>query len=473
MTDLFLINPSYIDYGRGKMSVWNFYSLFEIMPPLGITYVAASAINAGYNIRLIDMEAEATRFGELAEIIKKARPKLVGISCTSPLFNTVVELSKIIKSVINVPIIVGGPHTLIDSDGIMKTETIDYCVRGEADFTIVSLLDHLLKGENKIEEIKGVSYRSNGIAIHNKQQEQISDLNRISFPARQLLKHTLYYHPFIKGKSCSSIITTRGCPFSCIFCFQMSRNPRRRSVENVILEIKESKDKYNIKDFEFFDETFNLDRQWVIELCSNLVKQGLNIRWRARCRPEFFTREVVQSMKKAGCYMISMGVESANNRTLEWLNKKYTIEEVVRAIDLIASEKIGLHGYFILGCPVETREDMLRTIDFACTSGFDFATFSILAPLPGTELLNIALREGYLDNFDRNDYSNYIGVCKTLLKHPTMSREGIQSVFKYAYRKFYFRRGGAIKLLRKISFNMRIYCKILARIFKTFAFIRN
>jgi len=473
MTDLLLINPSCVDYSRGGISFWNFYSLLEVMPPLGITYVAASAINAGYSIKLLDMEAEATNHEKLKKILKESKPRLVGIGCTSPLFNTVVDLSRLIKSVINVPVIVGGPHTLINHDGIMNIDTIDYCVRGEADFVIVSLLNHLLKDRNKIEGIDGVSYKKDGVIIHNKPQEQITDLNRLPFPARQLLKHNLYYHPFIKGKSCSSIITTRGCPFSCIFCFQMCKNPRRRSAENVISEIKESRDKYNIRDFEFFDETFNLNRQWVIEFCDSLVKQGLKIRWRARCRPEFFTEEVVRSMKKAGCYMISMGVESANNSTLGWLNKKYTVEQVKKAITMITDEKISLHGYFIIGCPVETKEQMFKTIDFACTSGFDFATFSILAPLPGTELLNIALKEGYLENFDRNDYSNYIGVCKTLLKHPTMSKEEIQSLFEYAYKKFYFKHHGAVKLLRKIAFNTRIYSKMLERFSRTLVFIKK
>lgn len=470
MVDLFLISPSYVNYGKTRMSVWNFYSLLEVMPPLGISYVAANAINAGYNVKFIDMEAETTKFKDLKKIIKRIKPKLVGIGCTSPLFNNVIELSGIIKAAIDAPIIVGGPHALVDCDSIMSVKSIDYCLRGESDFTIVSLMDYLLKGKGSIQDINGVSYKEGGRVFHNKPVGAIADLDKIPFPNRQLLKHNLYYHPFIRGKSCSAIIATRGCPFNCIFCLQMSNKARRRSIGNVISEIRESLDRHKIRDFEFFDETFNLDPQWVIGFCRELVNQDIKIRWRARCRPEFFTKEVVQSMKRAGCYMISIGVESANNRTLEWLNKKYTIEQVKKAAEIISAEKIGLHGYFILGSPVETKEDMLRTIDFACTSKIDFATFSILTPLPGTEFFNIALKEGYIESYDRNDYSNTIGVCKTLIKHPTMTKKEVQSLYKYAYRRFYLRKRLIIRSFKEAAFNTGIYCKIMKRIFKIFLF---
>ncbi len=473
MIDLLLINPSYVDYGKKSLYRWNFYSLLEIMPPLGIIYIAANAIKAGYNVKFIDMEAEVISFKKLEKIVKKIKPKVAGIGCTSPLFSNVIELSKVIKSAINIPIIVGGPHTLIDYESIMEIKTIDYCIRGEGDFIVVPLLDYLLKDKVKIEEINSISYKKDGKVIHNKSAEVIQDLDQASFPARHLLRHNLYYHPFVKRNSCASIITARGCPFSCIFCFQTHKKVRRRSIGNVISEIRETITKYKIRDFEFFDETFNLDSQWVIDFCSELVKQGINIRWRARCRPELFTKEVAQAMKKARCYMISMGVESANNHTLKWLNKRYTIEQIKNAITVINQQGIGLHGYFILGSPVETKKDMLRTIDFACNSNFDFATFSILAPLPGTELFRMALKEGYLNNYDKNDYSDYIGVCKALLRHPTIKQEEIQSLFKYAYRTFYFRPGQPLRSFKKAISNPGLYYKISKRLLKIFLLNQN
>lgn len=464
--DLLLINPSYADYGKAKISKWDFYSLPSVVPPLGIMYVAASAINAGYNVKFIDMEAETICFSKLKKIVKETNPKLVGIGCLTSLFSIVIELSKIIKSSIDIPIIVGGSHSLVDPDSIMEIETIDYCIRGEADFTIAPLLNYLLKDKGKIEEINGVSYRKDGKVIHNKSTELIPDLNKITFPARFLLRHNLYFNTLIKGKSCTSIITTRGCPFNCLFCFPIYKIARRRSIENVISEIREIVEQYNIRDFEFFDETFNLNPRWVIDFCNELVNQGVEIRWRTRCRPDLFTKEVVQSMKKANCRMISLGVESANNHTLKWLNKMYTIEQVQKTIDMITQVGIELHGYFILGAPVETKEDMLKTIDFACNPNFDFATFSILTPGPKTELFDIALKEGYLENYNKKDYSDRIGGCRALLKHPSMTREEIQSLFKYAYKKFYFRPGKLFILFKEVIHNPSLYYKVIKRILR-------
>jgi len=464
MTDLLLIHPSYVDYNNTKIFKWDAYSLLDLMPPLGIMYIAASAIKAGYSIKFIDMEAEAISFDKLGKIVKDINPKLVAIGCLSSLFKNVITLSKIIKLHIDIPIIVGGTHTLIDPDSIMKIGTIDYCVRGESDFTIIPLLDYLLKGKGKIEELRGISYKKDNKVIHNKAAELIDNLDKIPFPARHILKHNLYYHPFVKGKSCATIITTRGCPFSCIFCFPIYKKMRRRSIENVISEIKEVIREYNIKDFEFFDETFNLNPKWVIGFCNELVEQNIKIRWRARCRPDLFTREMTKIMKKAGCYMISMGVESGNDKTLKWLNKRYTIDQINKAIDFITEAGIELHGYFILGSPVETKEDMVRTIEFACRPNFDFVTFSILTPYPGTKLFDIALKEGYLENYDKNDYSNQIGMVTALLKHPTMTADEIQKLFKFAYRRFYFRPGQMIKLFKKAVSNPNIYYKIIKRV---------
>ena len=464
MTDLLLIHPSYVDYNNTKIFKWDAYSLLDLMPPLGIMYIAASAIKAGYSIKFIDMEAEAISFDKLGKIVKDINPKLVAIGCLSSLFKNVITLSKIIKSHIDIPIIVGGTHTLIDPDSIMKIGTIDYCIRGESDFTIVPLLDYLLKGKGKIEELRGISYKKDNKVIHNKAAELIDNLDNIPFPARHILKHNLYYHPFVKGKSCATIITTRGCPFSCIFCFPIYKKMRRRSIENVISEIKEIIREYNIKDFEFFDETFNLNPKWVIGFCNELVKQNIKIRWRARCRPDLFTREMTESMKKAGCYMISMGVESGNDKTLKWLNKRYTIDQINKAIDFITEAGIELHGYFILGSPVETKEDMARTIEFACRPNFDFVTFSILTPYPGTKLFDIALKKGYLENYNKNDYSNQIGMVTALLKHPTMTADEIQKLFKFAYRRFYFRPGQMIKLFKKAVSSPSIYYKIVKRV---------
>lgn len=463
MTDFLLISPSYIDYGSSRLLKWDFYSLLEVTPPLGILYVASSAIEAGYKVQFIDLEAERISFKRLGQIIKEIKPRLVGISCSSPLFNTVIGLADVIKQAADVPILIGGPHALADPESIMEFKTIDYCIKGEADFNVVELLDFLFHGKGRIEEIRGLFYKRNGQVVHNKPSEVIIDLDKTPLPARHLLKQGLYFNILNERGFYSSLVATRGCPFNCLFCFPISRHLRRRSVGNVISEIKECIQKYKINNLDIFDDTFNLDKKWVIDFCNIVKREGIKINWRARCRPDLIDKDVVQSMESAGCQTISLGVESANNNTLKWLRKEYCVEEILKAVELISQTKIHLHGYFILGSPVENRQGMLNTINFACKKEFDFATFSILTPFPGTDLFKISLSSGHLEWYDKNDYSQTIGVCKPILKHPTMTKDEIQRLLKYAYMRFFLRQRQIFLLLKTIISNPVVYYKASKR----------
>ncbi len=390
------------------------------------------------------------------------------MSVPSALFANVIELSKIIKSAGSFPVLTGGPHSLVDPDSIMEVETIDYCLRGESDHTITPFLNYLLKGEGRIEDLNGLSYKDNNKIVHNNSLDLIKDLDSIPFPAINILNVDHYYHPFTKGKKYFSIITSRGCPFNCIFCFPMYKKQRRRSVENVISEIRETVEKYNILDFEFYDETFNLNPSWVMAFCEAVERLDLGIRWRARCRPELMTKEMALAMKKAGCYMISLGVESVNDQTLKWLNKRYTAEQVKAAVQVINSADIGLHGYFILGSPVESREQMMKTIDFSIKNDFDFVSFTILIPIPGTRLFDMAIEEGYIESYNKKDYSDQIGASKAVLKHPDMAKDEIQRLFKYAYIKFYLWPRNFNKLVKQIVTNRTMFFKIIRKFLKQY-----
>lgn len=466
MIDLLLINPGCIGYSRTNIFYLDPYSLFESAPPLGLAYIASICLEAGYNVKIIDMDAEVIDFKRLMKIIEKIKPKLIGISCFSPLFSKVIELSKLIKSAVDIPIIVGGPHACIHPESIMEIETIDYCIMGEGDFACVSLLNYLLRNKGKIETIDGLFYKKDGQVLRNRTPEPISDLDCISFPARHLLKQQLYFNPLFDSRVYTTILTARGCPFRCIFCCQIHKKFRRRSIENVIAEIKEVIEKYGIRNFDFFDDTFNLDSNWAIDFCEKITAQGIRIKWRARCRPDSFTMNIAQNLKKAGCDIISLGVESANNSTLQWFNKMYTIEQVQKALVIIKKSELRLHGYFILGTPLETKEDMLKTIDFACRHKFDFATFSLLTFLPGTKLFDIALNEGFFENYNRRDYSNSIGWCKPTLKHPTINQKELRQLFTYAYKRFYLRPKKIFELSKIVFLNYNIYYKIVRRIYR-------
>jgi len=443
MTDILLINPPYKNYEKEKISFFDVSTLGSCYPPLGLSYVAAACQDAGYKTELIDMELEVMKFSALIKKISKINPKIIGITCASVLFPNVIELCNTIKKKYSIPIVIGGPHTFIDPDSIIKEENIDFVIRKEGEKSFVELLDYLVNNKNnknsRLSEIKNLSYKINGKIVHNPDAELVN-IDNIPYPARNLLKLKKYYHLLSRNYKTTFIITSRGCPFNCIFCNPLYKKIRKRSVKNVVDEIKLIVNKYGINDLEFFDETFNLIPEWVYEFCNELTKQNIRIKWRARCRPDLINEKMIKLMKENGCYQISLGIESANNRILKFLKKGYNIDQIKEAVRIIKKYNIEIHGYFIIGSPIETREEILNTINFAAGSKLDFASFFILMPYPGTELFNLAKKNNwFLKDYDSKEIlSKQLGENTNMLKNLYLKKKKVESLLKHAYIKFYF-----------------------------------
>ena len=454
MVDLLLIKPPYYDEG-GELDLT---TSLEMMPPLGLGYVAAACKN--FSTAIIDIEAKRIKSKEIGDYIKKYNPKVVGITVMSSTVEQAKIIANEVKKISNIKIIIGGPHAVLDPESLIDIG--DYIVCGEAEIMINSLLDYIIKNKGNINNIKNVAFRKGNKIIYTK-KELIKDLNLLEFPKRELWDKNNYFHFFAKNKPCTSIITSRGCPYQCIYCTPIYRTLRRRSVNNVIEEIKEIILKFGIHDMEFFDETFNLPENWVIEFCNKIKEEGIKISWRARCRPDLISEESVKKMKEAGCYMISMGVESANDKTLKFFNKNYTLEQIKKAIKIIKSNKIELHGYFIIGSPTESRAETYNTVNFAISQPFDYAIFSILTPQPNTPLMKIAQDNKWmLDN--KVDYKKIKGYCQPTMIHPEMSQDEILKIYKNATIRFFLKPGRMFAIAKRILFGRGIERK---RVIKT------
>ena len=447
ITDFLLIRPSYYDTENRKLDLTT--SLI-LMPPVGLGYVAA-ACREEFNVRIIDMEAERIKINDLWRHIESFSPKVIGITVMSSTLEQTKEIIRTIKEKRNIPIIIGGPHAILDPVSIFEIDNVDYIVCGEAEVMINDLLDFLIYKKGEIDKIKNLVYKTNG-KIHFKEKELIKNLDCIPFPRRELWEKDNYFHFFARGKPCTSIITSRGCPYTCVYCTPIYRSIRRRSIGNVIQEIKEIIDRFSIRDLEFFDETFNLNEAWVIEFCQELLKERLLISWRARCRPDLITEEAIKWMKRAGCYMISLGIESANNNTLKFFNKNYVVSQIKEAIKIIKKYGIELHAYFIIGSPTETKKETWHTIYFAIKENLDYAIFSLLTPQPGTKLMEISLRNKWLSKEDF-DYNKIKGYCIPVLKHPQLSPKEILKIYKMATMLFFARPKRIFNLSKRIIFN--------------------
>jgi len=315
-------------------------------------------------------------------------------------------------------------------------------VRGEGEIVFSNIAKNF-KNKKKIKSISGTIIRkSNGEIKINKPAEYIKNLDEIPFPARHLLPMEKYLKQplnFIANmrKPTTEIITSRGCPFNCIFCSihtVWGRKWRARSAKNVVDELENLKKKYGIKEFRFFDDNMTWDKKRIIEICDEIIKRKLNIKWDTPNGIAIATlnEEVLKKMKQAGYYKIIMGIESGSKKTLSFIRKPVSLKHAKKIINLCNKIGIWTWSTFVIGFPDETREDIEKTIDFAKKSGLNFVTFYVAQPYPGTEMYDIYEKKGLL----KGGVKSNSNVTNTQYDTNQFSAKELNELLKKAYSEF-------------------------------------
>jgi len=270
-----------------------------------------------------------------------------------------------------------------------------------------------LESESKLSHVKGITYRSGGKIVSNPGRPLIENIDDIPFPAWHLLKMDSYFRltaRILTGKNGFSMITSRGCPGRCKFCdthIVWTRKYRARSPTNVVDEIEQLHDRYNIGFMVFVDDTFIVNKKRAIEICNQIIERGIDIKWECAGRVNLVNKEILAKMKEAGCNTIYYGIESGSQEVLDYINKGITLEQAKNAIKITKKAGIGTSAFFMIGFPSETEEDVKKTIEFNKRLPLDeHDTFSILTPFPGTELYKIMKDEGLLLNEEWDMYYN-------------------------------------------------------------------
>lgn len=360
-----------------------------LQEPLGLLYLGAVLRKNKHTIRLIDMVFDSFR-----KVDKVALDtNLFIFSTTSILFRRSVDISRRIKKINSKAIcIIGGPHSTVDAEGCLKAG-FDYAFYGEGEKTIIDFINTLEKGNFK--DVKGLVYKKGGKIIKNKPQDFV-DINAIPFPARDLWDYDKY---FKTGTTEIGMIATRGCPYNCFFCQPMVRNlfgskMRIRLPKNVVDEIGQIAKKYGylFKDkvkIWFKDSTFTfVGIKWLQEFRDLLKKRNLKIDWGCHTRVNLVDEEILKIMKESGLTHISFGVESGSQKILNFYRKGTKVEQIIRAFDLCHKLKIRTFAYFMIGAPIETKEDLDLTwklIKRIKPDGLDMFTTT---PYIGNDLYN-------------------------------------------------------------------------------------
>jgi len=391
---IILINP--------RLRAWS----PTVLVPLGLAYIASVLENEGNDIEIIDMNAEKVTDEHLQRRVSDA--DVVGITGMITEYQEVLRITNIIKETNrHIKVVLGGPLATTTPQELLQISQADFVVIGEGERTIADLVSAIKQGDN-FADIKGIGCKDgNQISITDR-PEPIANLNIIPFPARHLLDMNRYvqnqFHSFsskMEGfgeiKS-TNLITSRGCPYSCTFCFRdmWGYKWRGRSPENIVEEMEFLYAKYGINGFFFNDDTFVLDRNRVFEFCNLLKERKLNVVWFCNGRVNLMTKELLEAMYEAGCKEIAYGIESGSQKMLNSLKKSITLEQVRNTVKWTKQAGISANGYFMIGLPGETKEDIRQTIGFAEELDLGFYGFSLLTPLPGTELYNAAVEKGLI-----------------------------------------------------------------------------
>jgi len=445
MTDVVLCQVPYKEiYGRVK-------GVSHLDPPLNLCYLAAVLEKNGIKVEIIDSEAEELNKDETVKKILSSEPKIVGFSCTTPMIESVKYCAEKLKEANkDIKIVIGGPHITAMWENIIKLPYVDFCIRGEGEYPLLELSQTVLKNKD-----------ANGIAnVVNKEKVNPlrpinENLDELPFPARHLLKIDRYAQATIGKKkgNFQTVISSRGCPMMCVFCsahITFGRKVRYRDPIKVVDEIEECIDKFKIENLGFLDDTLTLNKPHITKICEEIIKRGINkkIEWFCNGRVDTVDKEMLELMKKAGCYSISYGIESGSQRVLNILKKGFTLEQVEKAIKITKELGIHVHGYFILGSPTETKEDIEKTIKWAKHLDPDTVQFTILAPFPGTESYKM-----YLDSTKNPlDFENFrFYDDNVFFESEELPKEELLKLRKKAYQDFYLRPKYVIKRLMEIN----------------------
>lgn len=413
---IWLLNPPFEEMvfreGRCEQKVGVFQTSY---PPLTLAYLA-SILRKKFEVRLLDAIGEHRDLDYIKNLFEKDKPDIIFMSVSTPTIQSdlkiIEELSKIKES----KFYIFGIHASYFNERLTKKNII--AIKGEPEKVAFSLI-----GE----------------------KNDLSNLDDLPFPAWDLVNFKLYSVPLIRNKF-ALMQPSRGCPFGCVFCtnpFFYNKKVRIRSVDSVIKEMKYVKS-LGLNNVIFFSDTFTLYKDWVNELCNKMIEEKLNIKWVCNSRVDTVDRETLFLMRKAGCWLMSFGIESGDQGILDGVKKQIKIEDIKRTVKDANDSGILTFGHFILGLPGETKETLNKTIKFSRGLDLDFVMFYIATPLPGSEIY-----EGYKGKIEEN-WKNFEYSSQVLNKELDL-----EEAQRKALRGFYMNNlkpRKAVKLLRAVGY---------------------
>lgn len=440
--EVLLINPPYVfkesNVRKRTKGLW---------PPLGLLYLAAILEKENISVKVLDLMAKDLSIEETLTLVKETNAKVVGITGTTYQLRGMILLGEALKdfSKQELSLVAGGSHVSADPNFIEKFPFFDFIIVGEGETTFTELVKRILNGEKCINRVC--------------QGKTCEDLDALPFPSRHLLDWADYSNGRY-GSRFSTIHSSRGCLFNCIFCSNAlcGRRVRYRAPENVVDEIEECHQKYGSAFFIFTDDTFTLKRERVVRICEEIVSRGLKIRWNCETRANLVDEKLLSLMKNSGCEEIFFGVESGSERIRnEVIHKQVKDEDIYNAFKV--SKKLGMitNAFLMAGFPTETQAELKETFDFCFKAKPDVIGLHLTTILPGAPIFDIALKEGKITPNVWNDYANGKVKDQPIYVPDGLTLQDLEDFQKNLYRKFYFRRE---YIIRRLKFDIKSFAQL-------------
>lgn len=409
-------------------------------PPLGLLYIATVLKQNDFDVSVLDVNQSSLQ--DILLWVKREDPDFLGFSTLSSSGRSAAIIAEKVKEINpNIKIALGNYHATFNAERILKKYPfIDLIVRNEGEFTCLEIADCLEKGKD-IKDVRGIAFREGDKIIFTSDRQLIKDLDNLPFPDRSLLKNE--YRSTLAGlnvatKKFTSMVSSRGCPFNCTYCacsLFARRRWRPRSPENILEEL-EMLYSQGFRQIIFVDDNFALNQNRMIKLCHLMKKNRIEMDWVCDARVDCISIDALRAMAKAGCKIIYYGMESANQRILDFYNKGITPSQSIAATK--ATRKAGIDiivGSFIVGAPDETREEIENTLNFAQQLDIDMPIFHPLEVHPGTPLWTDLSSKGLLNE---DEYWE-TGVYAPEVSPKAVPLREIYNMIYYASKKFLLR----------------------------------
>ncbi|UCE14382.1 MAG: radical SAM protein [Candidatus Heimdallarchaeota archaeon] len=428
-------------------------------PPLGLGYIAAVLEENGYSkVRILDCSALDYTFEIYRKYLKRFTPDFIGIQTLTPNLYDALQAARIAKEEGARIVALGGYHpTAMPDESIqLSNGNVDVVFRGEAEYSVTEFIQNLERGRDWA-QVKGISYLGkNNQVIHNPPASIIHDLDSLPLPARHLLPMEKY-RIFGSSFPATSVITSRGCPFSCDFCSVSAfynQKWRPRSPEKIAEEIRFLREVMDLKATAFVDDLFFISKRRVKQLVKAL-SEIKDIYWGATTRADVGDLELLTLMRKAGCRLVFVGVESGSQAILDQIHKRTSIAQVERYFDNTKKAHMDSLASLSFGFPGETKQTIINTVKWVINRlDPSLALFTLATPYPGT---NFYQEMRSLGKIKEHDYSKY-NLFYPITEMSGLSREEMKEITKWAYKRFYLRLRKILQnTFRELSYSMESY----------------